>query len=85
MRSFSFCTRFLFAGAGLGVWGASVKGREWSALEDPVKNGACLRHVKPRRGLKGRVRRLGSGGVRNSPVTSSPQTPSTADVKKKPP
>ena len=33
------------------VWGALVEGREWSALEDPVKNGACLTNVRPRRGL----------------------------------
>ncbi len=30
--------------------------------EDPVKNGVCSRNVRPHRGLKGRVRRLGSGG-----------------------
>ena len=33
------------------VWGALVEGREWIALEDPVKNGACLTNVRPRRGL----------------------------------
>ena len=55
------------------LWGPSVERREWSALEDPVKNGACLRHVRPRRGLKGRVRRLGSVGVRNSLGTLCPQ------------
>ena len=31
------------------VWGALVEGRERRALEDPVKNGACLTNffVKP--------------------------------------
>ena len=33
---------FPFAGAELSDWGASVKRRKRSPLEDPVKNGACL-------------------------------------------
>ena len=50
-----FCTlwvhvAFRFTEPGYEYSGASVKGREWSALEDPVKNGACLRNVRPRRG-----------------------------------
>jgi hypothetical protein len=42
---------FPFAGAGTTDSGALVEGRKWSALEDPVKNGACLTNVRPRRGL----------------------------------
>jgi len=38
----SICTRFLFAGAVLGAWGASVKGRKRRTREAPVKNGASF-------------------------------------------
>ena len=55
-----------FAGAEPSVLGPSWRGVSGEPTEDPVKNGACLRHVRPRRGLKGRVRRLGSGGARSS-------------------
>ncbi len=41
---------FQFPEPGYQYSGASVEGREWSALEDPVKNAACLRNVRPRRG-----------------------------------
>ena len=41
---------FRFTEPGHQYSGASVEGREWSALEDPVKNAACLRNVRPRRG-----------------------------------
>ena len=49
-------------GAGLRFWGPSVQRRKRSPPEDPVKNGVCSRNVRPHRGLKGRVRRVGSGG-----------------------
>ena len=35
---------FQFPEPGYQYSGASVEGREWSALEDPVKNAACLRN-----------------------------------------
>lgn len=33
-------------------WGALAEGVKRRALEDPVKNGACLTNVRPRRGYK---------------------------------
>ena len=42
---------FILHGAGLYLWGPSVQRRKRSPLEDPVKNAACSRNVRPRRGL----------------------------------
>ena len=42
---------FPFAGAGTMDSGALVERRWEGPTEDPVKNGACLTNVRPRRGL----------------------------------
>ena len=43
---------FLFAVAVLFPSGTIVERRKRSPPEDPVKNGACLTNVRPRRGYK---------------------------------
>ena len=53
------------------IWGHQCSGVKRKPPEDPVKNGACSRNVRPRRGLWGRVRRLGSGGGWSSHGTLS--------------
>ena len=68
-----------FAEAEPSVLGPSWRGVSGEPTEDPVKNGACLRHVRPRRGLKGRVRRLGSGGARSSLGALCPKTEGLAE------
>ena len=47
-----FINQLPFAGAGHTDWGALAESVSGEPTEDPVKNGACLRHVTHRKWVK---------------------------------
>ena len=65
-RGLPLCHSFPLQEQDIGSEDHQCRGVKRRALEDPVKNGACLTNVAHRRWAKGGVRRLGSGEVRSS-------------------